>query len=43
MDGRIFDGLIHGLLMIGAAIGVALCGAVWFLWWLFHHLTFSWR
>jgi hypothetical protein len=37
-----FDGLITGLLVVGVAIGVALCGVVCFLWWVLSHLTIAW-
>jgi hypothetical protein len=42
MDGRMFDGMISALLIIGALAGVALCGVLWLLYWLFSHLSIAW-
>jgi len=42
MDGHMFDGLISGLLIIGAGIGIALCAAAWLIYWLCSHISISW-
>lgn len=42
MDGRMFDGIINGLLLMGVAMGVALCGLAWALFWLFSHVSIRW-
>lgn len=42
MDGRMFDGMINALLLIGAAIGVGLCGLTWLIYWLFSHVAIRW-
>lgn len=40
MDGRMFDGMIAGLLLMGAGIGLALAGIVYFL---FSHITVAFK
>ena len=37
-----FDGLVTGLLVIGAAIGLLIAGAIWGLVVLLHHIDISW-
>lgn len=42
MGPGMFDGLVTGLLVMGAAIGIAMCGIVWFAIWLFSHVSIHW-
>ena len=42
MDGRMFDGLISGLLLMGAAMGVILCAVLWGIYWLLSHIQLTW-
>ena len=42
MGSNMFDGLITGLLLIGTAIGVALCGLGWLAYFIFRHLSIQW-
>lgn len=37
-----FDGMLAGLLIIGAILGVALCGLVWLAYWLWCHIDIVW-
>lgn len=43
MDRRMLDSLFSILLIIGALLGIALCGFAWMVWWLFSHIDFTWR
>jgi hypothetical protein len=43
MGPGMFDGLITGMIVIGILIGIAFCGVVLFIWWLFQHLSISWN
>lgn len=42
MGPGMFDNLIVGLIGIGVAIGLCLAGLIWFLFWVFSHLTIAW-
>ncbi len=42
IDGRIFDGLITGLIGIGILIGICLAGIDWLIYWLCEHVTIGW-
>lgn len=42
VDGRMFDGLIRGLILVGVAIGLGIAGLVWLLLWLNRHIDINW-
>lgn len=42
MGPGMFDGLVSGLLIMGAVMGIALCALAWGLYWLCSHLSLSW-
>lgn len=43
VDSHMFDHLIASLVVVGVAIGVALCVAGWALWtFVFSHIHWSW-
>jgi hypothetical protein len=42
MDGRMFDGIFTGLLVIGALIGLGIAGLIWLIVWLCQHVRIEW-
>lgn len=42
MDGKMFDGLISGLLIIGILIGLVIASGLYGLYWFFQHLAIRW-
>lgn len=42
MGPGMFDGLVEGLIILGVPIGIALCGVVFGLYWLFSHISVAW-
>lgn len=43
MDSSMFDGIIKGLLLIGAAIGLAIAGLIYGGYQLFQHVQILWK
>lgn len=37
-----FDGMLAGMLLIGALLGLAFAGLLWFLYWLWCHIDIVW-
>lgn len=44
IPGNIVDGLLAGVLIVGAIIGLAFAGIIWLFVWLFRHIdiTITW-
>jgi len=43
MDGRMFDGIIGALLIMGAVIGIVIGGIIFVVIpWLYQHITIGW-
>jgi uncharacterized membrane protein YciS (DUF1049 family) len=43
MDSSIFDGVIEDLIALGIAIGLALAGLIWGVFYLVQHIHISWK
>ena len=42
MGHGMFDGIVRGLIIVGIALGMLICGGIWLGYWLCSHITIGW-